>query len=55
MYENKHTGSNIKVTNFTKEVIRKAALMMEMSEIKLIAELVENEYPQIVNRVRSNR
>jgi len=53
MHQNKHTGSNIKVTDFTKEVIKRAAAMMEVSEIKLVSDLVEAEYPKIVNIVRN--
>lgn len=48
MYIKKHTGQNIKTTNFTKEVIRRAAISMNTSEIKLVAMVIESEFSRIV-------
>jgi len=48
MYIKKHTGKNIKVTDFTKEVIRRAAASMDSSEIGLIADIMAQEFPHII-------
>lgn len=48
MKEKKHRGQNIKVTDFTKEVIKRAALSMDMSEIKLVSTIMEQEFPHII-------
>lgn len=48
MYIKKHTGKNIKVTDFTKEVIKRAAASIGKSEIKLISIVMEQEFPHII-------
>ena len=52
MYQNKHSGSNIRTTDFTKEIVRRAAAMLGVSEVKLIADLVENEYPKVSEKLK---
>ena len=52
MYQNKHSGSNIRTTDFTKEIVRRAATMLGVSEVKLIADLVENEYPIVSKKLK---
>ena len=47
MPDKKHNGANIKVTDFTKEVIKRAAKSLKVSEIKLVADVIEQEFPRI--------
>ena len=55
MYNNKHSGKNIKTTDFTKEVIKRAAASLDISEIKLVAEVMEQEFSRIAKRVRGEK
>ena len=55
MYNDKHSGANIKTTDFTKEVIKRAAASLNTSEIKLVAEVIEQEFSRIAKKVREEK
>ena len=51
MYSKVHKGKNVKTTDFTKEIIRRAAKSMNTSEIKLVATIMEQEFPRIAKSI----
>jgi len=51
MYNKKHSGKNTRNTDFTKEVIRRAAISMNISEVELVATVIEQEFPRIAEAV----
>lgn len=51
MYNKKHNGQNVKTTDFTKEIIRRAAASMKTSEIKLVATIMEQEFSRIAEAI----
>ena len=56
MSNRKHRGANVKLTQFHKEVLRRAAQAIDESEIKIVAQLIENNFSDIAKAVdKSNK
>jgi len=56
MSDRKHKGDNVKLTQFHKEVLRRAAQAIDESEIKIVAQLIENNFSDIAKAVdKSNK
>jgi len=46
MSEKRKNKMNVRVTDFTKEVLRKASKEMGISEVKVVEQLVINSFPE---------
>jgi hypothetical protein len=44
MSDRKHKGDNVKLTQFHKEILRRASAAVGKSEIKIVSELLEREF-----------
>lgn len=55
MYNKKHKGDNVKLTQFHKEILRRASSVINESEIKIVAELIEKEFSTIAKAVGKDK
>ena len=55
MSDRKHKGDNVKLTQFHKEILRRAAKSINESEIKIVTDLIEREYSTIAKAVEKGK